>query len=276
MSLPPYIVFTDLDGTLLDHRTYSAAPALERLNQLKSQAIPVIPVTSKTADEVDAICQNVELTQGFIVENGAAIYLPKSVYSTPIEGAQERKNYWVKTFAQSVEKWNIAVERIRKEHAFLFKTFSEMSPRYLSTISGLSVEKSEQALQREFILPIQWLGKVKQKDIFTQLIKDQGGQTLEGGRFLHVSDPCDKSIAAQWFTDFYRKKNQLKNTVTIGLGDSQNDKALLEWADWSVIIRSPVKPYLTLNKQNQVLKTERCGPEGWAQALKDIILKTKD
>jgi HAD superfamily hydrolase (TIGR01484 family) len=46
------LVFTDLDGTLLDHHTYSFEPALPALNSLKEKNIPLIICTSKTRAEI--------------------------------------------------------------------------------------------------------------------------------------------------------------------------------------------------------------------------------
>lgn len=42
------VIFTDMDGTLLDHHTYSFAAAVPTLDKLKTQGTPVIPNTSKT------------------------------------------------------------------------------------------------------------------------------------------------------------------------------------------------------------------------------------
>ena len=44
-------VVTDLDGTLLDH-SYDWSPAKDLIRQLQQHRIPVIPCTSKTAEEV--------------------------------------------------------------------------------------------------------------------------------------------------------------------------------------------------------------------------------
>ena len=46
------VIFTDLDGTLLDHDTYSAEEARSVLEKVTAQGIPVIPATSKTYSEV--------------------------------------------------------------------------------------------------------------------------------------------------------------------------------------------------------------------------------
>ena len=48
-----FILFTDLDGTLLDGRTYSfekAKPALEAIQRLR---IPLVFVSSKTRGEIE-------------------------------------------------------------------------------------------------------------------------------------------------------------------------------------------------------------------------------
>ena len=64
------IVFTDLDGTLLDHETYDHSPALPALAALAARDIPVIPVTSKTSDELRPLMADIGLEGGFIAENG--------------------------------------------------------------------------------------------------------------------------------------------------------------------------------------------------------------
>ncbi len=64
------VVFTDLDGTLLDHNDYSfsaAEPALERLQQL---AVPWVLNTSKTRAELMSLKQRLNNPWPLIVEVG--------------------------------------------------------------------------------------------------------------------------------------------------------------------------------------------------------------
>ena len=70
------IIFTDLDGTLLDHTTYSFEAAVPMLDFIKRNKIPLIIVTSKTKDEVLRIQKLLALKEPFIVENGAGIFIP--------------------------------------------------------------------------------------------------------------------------------------------------------------------------------------------------------
>ena len=67
------VVYTDLDGTLLDHYTYAFDKALETIKALKAQGIPIVPCTSKTRTETVSLMQALELDNPMIIENGAAI-----------------------------------------------------------------------------------------------------------------------------------------------------------------------------------------------------------
>ena len=66
-------VVSDVDGTLMDH-SYDLSPAKETIKKLQKLSIPVILCTSKTASEVRVIRNELNLTDPYIVENGAAIY----------------------------------------------------------------------------------------------------------------------------------------------------------------------------------------------------------
>src|SRR5207253_11339070 len=70
------VLFTDLDGTLLDAATYrydAARPALDRLRECR---IPLIICTSKTRAEVDYLRRELDNRDPFIVENAGARYIP--------------------------------------------------------------------------------------------------------------------------------------------------------------------------------------------------------
>jgi len=79
------VVFSDLDGTLLDHDTYSfddARPALERLGHA---GVPLVLCTSKTRAEVEPLREALDNDSPFIVENGGAIMIPDGYFSVEID-----------------------------------------------------------------------------------------------------------------------------------------------------------------------------------------------
>ncbi len=67
------IVFTDLDGSLMDHETYAFDEALPALEALAQDDIPVIVVSSKTRAEILPLVSQLKLTGPIIAENGAVI-----------------------------------------------------------------------------------------------------------------------------------------------------------------------------------------------------------
>ncbi|MCV6607975.1 MAG: HAD-IIB family hydrolase, partial [Campylobacterales bacterium] len=72
------LIFTDLDGTLLDHHTYSFQEAKESLDYLKQNNIPIIINTSKTKAEVIDLRKELGVEDSpFIVENGGGVFFPE-------------------------------------------------------------------------------------------------------------------------------------------------------------------------------------------------------
>ena len=63
------VVITDLDGALLDHKTYSYQKALPALHRLKATATPLVPLSSKTEAEITALLKEMGFlgTAPFIV-----------------------------------------------------------------------------------------------------------------------------------------------------------------------------------------------------------------
>ncbi|MCK5185912.1 MAG: HAD-IIB family hydrolase [Deltaproteobacteria bacterium] len=72
------IIFTDLDGTLLDHYTYSYSEAEEALKLLKEKNVPLILCSSKTRDEIDVYRKKLSNNEPLISENGGAIFIQEN------------------------------------------------------------------------------------------------------------------------------------------------------------------------------------------------------
>lgn len=85
-SINEWLIFSDLDGSLLDNDSYSHAAADALLAKLDQDEIPVILTTSKTRAEVEALRVELNNRHPFITENGAAVYIPQGYFSTKPEG----------------------------------------------------------------------------------------------------------------------------------------------------------------------------------------------
>lgn len=257
------LIFTDLDGTLLDHHTYSfdaAQLALEVLERLK---IPWIPNTSKTFAELQPLRTQLDHSGPFVVENGAAIYIPLDHPLARFASADESGDYAVHRFGKLRSELLAVLEPLRSRYRFT--GFSELSPASLAQLTGLSRVQAQQALQRDYSEPLHW------RDTETALVDmrlelaESGVQLLRGGRFVHLMGKHDKADALRWLA------GQMDEVITVALGDGENDIAMLSAADIPVVIRSPVHPPIQLPDRADTLVTAGLGPVGWSEAVLKIL-----
>lgn len=272
MSTKRFLIFSDLDGTLLDHYTYKANAAYDTIAQLKNASIPIILNTSKTTAELADIQTELALDTPFIVENGAAVFIPKATFTKQPADTTGLDNYWVKSFASSRQYWLDLLNTVGAKFSHLFQSFSTLTVEELSELTGLSPEKASQAKQRQYGEPIHWLGDEKSKESFIEHIVEYGANVVQGGRFLHVGGHCDKGQALIWLTKQYREHYNQETIYTVALGDGENDIAMLEAAEIAIQVRSPVHEFPTLYRQNrQTIRTEGYGPSGWAEAIQALL-----
>lgn len=270
------LLFTDLDGSLLDHHDYDYSPALPAIKALQAQHIPWILTTSKTAEEVIDIRDELNNEFPFIVENGAGIFWPK--------GSMRFTEVFYKDWLQKIEicQWKEGYEyislnsvlmlemlelaqRFRKKFHFICTGFSEMSPQQVSDSTGLSLVQAAKAKQRHFSEPLLWQDTEERLQQFTKLLKPYGLQLIKGGRFVHLMGLSNKGLALRFLTDYYHQAWQ-EPVETMALGDGNNDIPLLEASDYPVVIRSPVNPPPVV-EHDRVFVTKEYGPKGWNQAV---------
>jgi mannosyl-3-phosphoglycerate phosphatase family protein len=265
-----FLIFTDMDGTLLDHFTYSFEPAKDTLMTLEKNDIPVIPVSSKTKAELIHIRNELNNRHPFIIENGAAVYIPIDYFETQPVDTVEEDGFWVKAFVDSRSAWQTKIASLSERFGHSFKTFEQIGVEGIIETTQLDYDAAVRASQRQYGEPVAWYGTEHQKNLFVDALTDQGAHILHGGRFMHVSGECNKGKALSWLAEQYQLKCELK-VSTIAAGDSQNDEAMLNVADYAVIVKSPVHEPPQLNRAMPAYLTNEAGPAGWVEGITHVI-----
>lgn len=264
------VVFTDLDGTLLDKETYSYAAALPALSILVQHNVPLILNSSKTVAEIMQLRQQLNNQHPFVVENGAAVLIPQDCFDS-IETTEQlilepqSPPYFIRRFSQSYEQIVAALTKARAE-GFKFAGFSDWSALELADISGLDVASAARAKQRIGTEPILLQGD---KAPFDQFLQEFGLRSVQGGRFLHVMGKYDKSDGVQWLLQAYQ--SQCESLISIALGDSHNDEGMLNSVDLPVIIRSPHSESIQLKNPTLATYSTLLGPEGWNETMQTLL-----
>ncbi len=263
MKNKQFVVFTDLDGTLLDHHSYSFEAALPALNMLKQRHIPVVLNSSKTRPEMEQLRIDLENTSPFICENGGALIIPATEFGTP----QEQ----VINFAEPIEQI-IAVLADLRQQGFAFRSFNDMSEADVADITGLSLSRAKSAKQRLATEPLLWNGSDEELLQFEAAVGQRNLQLVKGGRFYHVMGQYDKGDAMAYLMERYRESDPQKQWCSVALGDSNNDERMLELADYSMVIKGVNSDSVLVNSSKpNLVRSNAPGPEGWNETITKLL-----
>ncbi|TMP51044.1 haloacid dehalogenase [Pseudoalteromonas sp. S1688] len=260
------IIFTDLDGTLLNHRDYNTEAVDTLLQELQYSGVPVVFNTSKTFSEVVALQQALNIKQPFIVENGSAVYIPKNYFNLRPIGCSEYQGYWCYSFAAPISNLWADLTHLKKDYSDQYSLFSELSCEQVMHITGLNEIQAAQAQNRQYSDPLCWHGEEHKLNEFINAITVYGYDVKVGGRFIHIGKNTDKSMAQQWLVKQFTAQFT-KPLSIIALGDSDNDKQMLEEADIAIIIANPESKKPVKLTHNKARYSQLPAPLGWVEEI---------
>ncbi|MBO8217166.1 mannosyl-3-phosphoglycerate phosphatase-related protein YedP [Prochlorococcus marinus] len=253
-------VVSDVDGTLMDH-SYDLSPAKETIKKLQKLSIPVILCTSKTASEVRVIRKELNLTDPYIVENGAAIYGEslEKVNGEIILGIQYE-------FLEEI------INSISNEIDYKLIPLNNLNDQEATQLTGLKGNSLKLMRDRHWSLPFLNPPSTLEEKI-NICCKKFKVDVFKGNRMSHLlSTKSNKGKAINALKEY----SNIQNIEIIGLGDSPNDLPLLLNSDIKIVIPGIDGPNLNLLDQLKdfefTLASEPNG-YGWKNEINRLINK---
>ena len=266
MNRPSLLIFTDLDGTLLDSETYDFSPALPALNLIRSLNIPLILVSSKTRAEIEDLRKRLSLEGPFIAENGGGVFFPSNFSLPEDQDYRQIEGYKLVLNGRPIDE--VLTKAIPLKRGFDYTGFSEMSTRTIAAQTGLSLREAGLAARREFDEPIV-LKNPGHREMFCKKANDLGLECVAGGRFIHLFIGGNKGKAVQIVLAVYRR---LWGPVfSVGLGDSPNDIPMLDVVDKAVLMSQEDGTYIRDLVRSECIMADGSGPEVWNRTVLSLV-----
>ena len=258
------LIFTDLDGTLLDHHSYSPAPADRYIRSLDQAGVGVIAVTSKTRAETEQLMGSIGSDALFSTENGSIIHAPRGF---PWTASQEPQHHVMGVSYVAIQDQLANLPSVIRSR---IRGFADMSAYDISQETGLSLADARKAKMREASEPFLWSGSEAELFDLGKAVEAAGLTIQRGGRFYHLTGGADKKLAMQWMRRQFLRHIPDLPIVTIALGDGPNDLKMIEAADHGVIIPNADGSAIASTRPS-VFLADRPGPEGWVIAVRKIL-----
>jgi mannosyl-3-phosphoglycerate phosphatase len=264
------LVFSDLDGTLLDS-DYSFAEAIPALKIIQENDVPLILCSSKTKAEIVHCRKKLNNTHPFISENGGGIFIHENYFKFQISNfkLEAVNDFLLIRLGADYEILRDAMGGLRDE-GFQVKGFGDMSIKEVSALSGLKPADAARAKQRFFDEPFVFRGAVSDVENMKKSIQAKGLRYTQG-EFFHIMGESDKGRAVDVLKDLYSK--QRGEIIAIALGDSLNDIEMLQRADYPVVIQKQDGSYNSevISRVKGCIKSGGVGPAGWNRAVLKLL-----
>lgn len=247
-------VFTDLDGTFLDHHNYSFDAAMPAYDRLMKNGASVFAVTSKTLAEIEDLALPFSNARFAIAENGMVVRDGDEVI--PLGHSY-----------QDILKFlNDDVPDSIREQVF---GFSDMSVRNVVEATGLSEESAALAKSRDGSEPFLWRGGMEEMDALSALAQARGLTITQGGRFYHLMSKGGKDRAIEWVRD---RMSIGGDIITVALGDGLNDAGMLACVDYGVKIPNDSGAEVeVIDPKGEIISARYSGPKGWNDSIQALL-----
>ena len=252
-----YLLFSDVDGTMLDVDTYRWDEALPGIECARRHGAPIIFNTSKTEQETRLLGETLGIHAPFAIENGGAVYVPPGTFD---DGEAEG----LIPFGAPYPLIQTALDELAA--AFRFRGISGMSGEEVEAACGLPPGAVAAARERRFSEPLVWRDDLERLDKFAERLRPHKLHLKRGDRFVHVMGKTDKRVALEHLVPRYRRR--YPEVVSVALGNGPNDLDMMAEADIAVVINNPGGRNI---QYPGARVPEGTGPAAWSRAVQALL-----
>ena len=266
------VIFSDIDGTFLDHDTFSEGDNFEILDKLVKCNHYVVFNSSKTFHEIKKMQDCHKTSFPFICETGGGIYCKDQNLES---SSRRRDGYSIIYESKKVETFEDDVRsEISRNFSNDLDIFDDIDMSEKKSLSSLSGENLELACNRDFSFLIKWRSNEKRFTLFQAVLRKLNLDIIKGSRFYHICSGHNKGKALLFFLDKLKLSSSHKNYTTVGVGDSHNDIDMLSNVDYPCIVRSSDNHNLAKKIKNQnTIVSESSAPQGWEECINHVFSK---
>jgi mannosyl-3-phosphoglycerate phosphatase len=221
-----FVVYADIDGTLLDSR-YEAGEVELILRRLLALGANVVFDSSKTEAEIEFYREKWSINDPFIVENGSAIFIPRNYFHQTPDFTRKTEDYGIIELGMSYSKIRKHLANAKAATRSEVRGFGDMSAQEVEIDTGLPLSLAELAKKRGYSEPFKLVSG--SEGVVLAALASEGVLVTRGGRYLHAIGDTDKGKAAKILNILYR--TEFKEVFCVAVGDSANDLPLLNVVD---------------------------------------------
>lgn len=259
------IVFSDLDGTILDKNTYSYNQSLNSIHWLKENSIPLIFCSAKTRAEMESLRNEIGVKDPYIVENGSAIIIPKDYFSSN-SGEENGESITIEIGAR-LENFRSRLTAVLESRGIKYESFAEMTNDALSKYTGLTPYQAELARKREYTMTLIF-PRNEERMRARAAIESIGLNCFSGSKTLTIGDGGNKGSAVRKLSELYAREYQ--DLTSYAFGDGENDMSMLNEVDFPILVQNAPGKW-TEGRLQRIIKIPLVGPEGFAKGVAEIV-----
>jgi mannosyl-3-phosphoglycerate phosphatase family protein len=270
---PRHLIFSSLDGALVDPRTGSHADAEDALSELERRKIPLILLTPRTRAEIEPVRRRLGHNHPFITENGGGIFFPDGYFNVRIPGAVRNGRYLCIAQGRPYQEVSTALDDLAEECGVGVAGFHHMSLREIADNTGLRPRDAELARSREFDEPF-FFTSADEPAIarFVEAAQRKGFSARNGGMFWHLSSGCDAARAVRTLTQLFREATRIKLRA-VGIGANSEDITWLRAMDQAILLPGgdAKSEDSKANQTKHIVPGNAPGPAGWSETILNIV-----